>query len=68
MSKKRLLTRAEARESLSYRGKSIKQWAKENGFPYHAVLDVLRHDRPWRIGVGHKIAVKLGLKHGVIED
>lgn len=68
MTQKSLLSRKEARESLSYRGKSIKQWAKENGFPYGAVCDVLNRDRPWRIGLGHKIAVKLGMKNGVIEE
>lgn len=68
MAKKRLLTSEEVRDSLSYRGKSIKQWAVENGFPYSAVLDVLRHKRPWRHGVGHKIAVKLGMKRGIIEE
>lgn len=68
MTQKRLLTRGEARESLIYRGKSIKQWAQENGFPYGTVCDVLNRDRPCLIGLSHKIAVKLGMKDGVIEE
>lgn len=67
MTQKQLLTREEAREGLSYRGKSMTQWANENGFTLSQVRDVLRKDRPCRIGVSHKIAVLLGIKDGIIE-
>lgn len=68
MSKKQLLTRKEARENLSYRGKSITKWADEHGFTIDQVRDVLRKDRPCHIGVSHKIAVLLGIKDGIIEE
>lgn len=68
MTQKRLLTRKEARESLSYRGKSIKQWAAEHGVTKDQVNDVLRKDRPCHIGASHKIAVLLGIKDGIIEE
>lgn len=68
MAQKQLLTRKEARESLIYRGKSITQWAEEHGFTVDQVRDVLRKDRPCRIGVSHKVAVLMGIKDGIIEE
>jgi gp16 family phage-associated protein len=68
MTQKQLVTREEAKASLSYRGKSMTQWAHENGFTLSQVRDVLRKDRPCRIGVSHKIAVLLGIKDGIIDE
>lgn len=67
MAHKRLLTRKEARENISRQGKSITQWAIENGLTFGVVRDVLRKDTPCRFGMSHKAAVLLGIKDGIIE-
>lgn len=68
MTKKRLLTREEARAALAYQGKSMAQWGREHGFTLSQVRDVLRKNTPCRIGKSHKVAVLLGIKDGVIEE
>ena len=43
-------------------GKTFTQWAKENGYRKNHVYLVLNGSVKARYGVGHEIAVKLGLK------
>lgn len=49
------------------KGISISKWAKEHGLPASVVYGVLKGRRKARIGVSHKAAVLLGIKHGEIE-
>lgn len=66
MSSVKLRSREEVREEFFKKGESIAEWARENGFKYGQVIDVLRSDRQCRRGNSHKIAVLLGIKDGVI--
>lgn len=66
MSAVKLRSREEVRDELFKKGVSIAEWARENGFKYGQVIDVLRSDRQCRRGNSHKIAVLLGIKDGVI--
>lgn len=68
MAQKKLLTRKEARENISRQGKSLTQWADENGLTLSIVRDVLRKERPCHFGLSHKAAVRLGIKDGIIEE
>lgn len=49
-------------------GVSISEWARQNGFSPNMVHAVLGGRIQCKRGQSHKIAVKLGLKEGVIED
>jgi gp16 family phage-associated protein len=68
MTQKRLLTREEARNAMIRKGISITRWALEHGVTVSQVRDVLRKERPCRIGHSHKVAVLLGIKDGEIVD
>ncbi len=56
----------QAREELNYRGESIAGWARKNGFKHESVKKVLQGKLRCNYGEVHKIAVKLGIKDGVI--
>ncbi len=43
-------------------GKTFKDFATENGYPYHEVIRVISGTNKARRGRGHQIAVHLGLK------
>lgn len=43
-------------------GKSVPQWAKENGFSIRAVRAVIYGHNKGNYGTSHKIAVALGIK------
>ncbi|WP_246184405.1 DNA-binding protein [Pandoraea commovens] len=49
-------------------GKTIRQWADENGFSYILVSRVIRGVQRGNYGKGHDIAVALGMKRAVGED
>lgn len=66
MSSPKLRSREQVREEFIKKGLSIAEWARENGFRYGQVIDVLRSNRQCRRGNSHKIAVLLGIKDGVI--
>jgi gp16 family phage-associated protein len=61
-------TREEAREWLVKHGLSIAGWARNHGFKYGQVRDVLRKRLPCNHGESHKIAVLLGIKDGFIDE
>lgn len=61
------LSLAEAKASFHRTGKSVVSFAKENGFCPALVYMVLSGSRPGLRGQSHRIAVKLGIKNGVIE-
>ncbi|MDN5413341.1 MAG: DNA-binding protein, partial [Lactococcus raffinolactis] len=48
-------------------GISVAQWARENNFSPDLVYQILHRKRLPLRGESHKIAVKLGLKDGIIE-
>jgi gp16 family phage-associated protein len=64
----KILTLQEAREEFVRKGKTIREWAHEHGFDEATVAQVLRGYNKGTRGVGHKIAVKLGIKDGEIVD
>lgn len=68
MTKHPIKTRQQARQDLIYRGISMTAWARQNNFNPEHVRDVLRKDIPCRFGESHKIAVRLGIKAGVIQE
>ncbi len=43
-------------------GRTFKEFATKNGYPYHEVIRVLNGINKGHRGRGHDIAVKLGLK------
>ena len=66
--KKKLRTRAEAREWLQAQGLTAAAWARSNGFPVRVVQEVLRDRAKGNYGVAHDIAVALGIKEGEPTD
>lgn len=56
----------QAKEELRYQGQSMADWARENGFNPELVRRVLLGRGKHLRGESHKIAVKLGLKEGII--
>lgn len=57
----------EVKETLQIRGLSIAVWARENGLLSKQVYQVLNAKHKPIRGKSHQIAVKLGLKEGIIE-
>ena len=64
MKKKKLRTRAEAREWLQAQGLT----AAANNFPVRVVQELLRDRAKGNYGVAHDIAVALGIKEGEPTD
>lgn len=58
----------QAMETLNRLGMSVRGWAISNGFSPQLVRDVIKGKRSCRFGKSHQIAVKLGIKNGVIAD
>lgn len=65
---KKILTLEQARNRLTRKGKTIKAWAQEHGFDEATVAQVLRGHNKGSRGIGHRIAVTLGVKDGEIVD
>jgi gp16 family phage-associated protein len=61
----KLRTHEQARAHLSHQGISIAQWAREHGYNYSIVLEVLAGRKKCSFGASHNIAVALGMKQGV---
>lgn len=68
MKARAVMTPQQAREKIESKGISIAEWARIEGFNLNTVYTVLSGRRRCRFGVSHKVAVKLGLKNGVIVD
>ena len=62
----KLRTPDEVRAELERKGVSIAAWATANGFNPNLVHEILSGRRNPTYGQSHNIAVKLGLKAGVI--
>ena len=56
------MTPEQVKAKLQREGKTIQNWAKENGFRPNHVSLVLNGSCKAKYGKGHEIAVKLGLK------
>lgn len=63
---KKLRTPAEAKSWLQYQGISVSQWCRENGCNQSLVYEILAGRKKCHRGMSHNIAVKLGMKDGVI--
>lgn len=61
-----LRTSDEARAEFQRQGISISKWATANGFSTNLVFEVLAGRKKCSRGQAHNIAVKLGIKDGVI--
>lgn len=61
-------TPAQVKARLTRQGKTITQWAEENGYPRPAVYRVLNGLDKARFGRAHEIAIKLGLKDGELAE
>ncbi len=59
---------AEARAEFIARGKSISEWARENGFSANLVFDILGGRKKCLRGQSHQIAVRLGIKQGIADE
>lgn len=57
-----VLTPAEFREQLIANGMTLKQWAENNGFDTHYCTRVLGGSIKGQYGMGHTIAVAMGIK------
>lgn len=68
MSKKNLKTPEELRREIALEGISIAEWSRNRGLSPRSVYEVLTGRNKCRLGEGHRIAVLLGLKEGIIED
>ena len=56
------LSSAEVKTRLREQGLTLKQWAEKNRYPYDTVSNVVRGINRGTYGMGHRIAVQLGLK------
>lgn len=58
----RPLSAEEVKTRLREQGTTLKAWAEKRGYPYGTVSQVVRGINRATFGVGHRIAVELGLK------
>ena len=61
-------TAQQVRDEFRRKGISIGSWADANGFSRASVNQVLTGRNAASVGIGHKIAVLLGLKDGEIVE
>lgn len=66
MKTRNIRTPQEVRADFIRKGVSMASWAKKNGFSPVTVFQVLNGANAGTRGVGHKIAVTLGIKEGEI--
>lgn len=57
-----VLSGEEVKTRLRERGTTLKAWAAENGYPYATVSHVVRGINRASFGIGHRIAIALGMK------
>ena len=58
----------QVRQQFKDAGISVAEWARANGFTRVTVVDVLHGRTVGHRGEGHRVAVALGLKQGVVVD
>ncbi len=66
MKTQKVRTPQQAKEALRRKGISVASWATAHHFPLASVYQVLSGRNAASVGVGHKIAVLLGIKDGEI--
>lgn len=59
-----VLTGDEVKTRLRERGLTLKKWAEQRKYPYTTVSNVVRGINRATYGMGHRIAVELGMKRG----
>jgi len=59
---RRHLSGTQAKDRLYSRGLTLQQFAKDNGFNYRTVSEVIRGVNKGLYGEGHRVAVALGMK------
>jgi gp16 family phage-associated protein len=67
MSNPKPKTADQVKDDLRKEGKTIKEWATENGYTDRQVYAVLNGQIKGRFGRSHEIAKKLGLKSVIIQ-
>ncbi|HRD34599.1 MAG TPA: DNA-binding protein [Rhodocyclaceae bacterium] len=68
MKARKLRTPQEVRADWLRRGLTLSAWAKAHGYTKISVSNVLSGRNGGSRGLGHEIAVKLGIKDGVIVE
>ena len=66
MKTQKLKTPAEVKAWFREQGLSVAEWCRQNGYSQTLTRNILDAGKPCHRGQSHQIAVKLGLKHGVI--
>lgn len=59
---RRYLSGTQAKDRIYSRGLTLQQFAKDNGFSYRTVSEVIRGVNKGLYGEGHRVAVALGMK------
>lgn len=60
------MTLKEVKEEFRKKGITRKEWAKQNGLNYRAVISVMNGTNKGEYGEAHRAAVALGLKEGEV--
>jgi len=68
MKTQKVRTAQDVRSEFRRKGESVSTWADANGFARSSVNQVLTGRNAASVGVGHKIAVLLGMKEGEIAE
>ncbi len=68
MKTQKLRTGQQVRDRFRRKGTSANKWAAENGFPPATVYQVLSGRNAASKGVGHQVAVLLGMKRDDIKE
>ena len=61
-------TSAQVIEEMRKRGETVTAWANKNGFTRQQVQNVLDGRAKGNWGISHAVAVKIGMKDGVIVE
>lgn len=68
MAKREVKTSEQVKADFVRRGETITGWAKKNGFNPNQVVSVLGGRNKGLYGKAHDIAVRLGIKDGVVHQ
>lgn len=60
------ITAEQLKAQMHSQGRTLKQWADENGYEFNTVYKVIGGTRKGIYGIGHEIAVRLGIKAGSV--
>lgn len=68
MKAQKILTPQQVRADWARHGKTMAGWARDHGFDKATVCQVMNGRNAASTGVGHRIAVALGIKDGVVSE